>query len=89
LDAVLLLTFVVGEDPYRGNGISRWDAYRSPGGALGPMLVASVGLLVVCAALGVYAAAADQRRTYRSALLVAGLACLFLVTPTIIGFSTN
>jgi hypothetical protein len=42
LDAVLLTLYVFGEDSYRGNGISRWDAYRSPGRALGPMYVPSV-----------------------------------------------
>ena len=35
LNAVLLTLYVFDEDSYRGNGISRWDAYRSPGGALG------------------------------------------------------
>jgi hypothetical protein len=29
LDAVLLAAFVFGEDSYRDNGTSRWDAYRS------------------------------------------------------------
>ena len=41
LAAALLAAYVFGEDSYRGNGISRWDAYRSPGGALGPMFVRS------------------------------------------------
>jgi hypothetical protein len=45
LNAVLLTLYVFGEDSYRGNGISRWDAYRSPGGALGPMYVLSVALM--------------------------------------------
>ena len=47
----MLTAYVFGEDSYRGNGISRWDAYRSPGGALGPMFVLSVALLAGCAAL--------------------------------------
>jgi hypothetical protein len=37
VSAVLFTLYVFGEDSYRGNGVSRWDAYRSPGGALGPM----------------------------------------------------
>ncbi len=39
LIATLLSVYVFGEDSYRRNGISRWDAYRSPGGALGSMFV--------------------------------------------------
>ena len=31
VSAVLLTLYVFGEDSYRGNGVSRWDAYRSPG----------------------------------------------------------
>ena len=34
VNAVLVTVYVFGEDSYRGN-ISRWDTYRSPGGALG------------------------------------------------------
>ena len=49
LNAIVLTAYVFGEDSYRGNGISRWDAYRSPGGALGPMFVLSVALLAGCA----------------------------------------
>ena len=33
-NVALLLIFVFSEDSYRRNGISRWDAYRSPGGLL-------------------------------------------------------
>jgi hypothetical protein len=47
LAAALLAAYVFGEDSYRGNGISRWDAYRSPGGALGPMFVLSLGLMTL------------------------------------------
>jgi hypothetical protein len=39
--ATLLAAYAFGEDGYRRNGVSRRDAYRSPGGALGAMLVAS------------------------------------------------
>ena len=38
-----------------GNNISRWDAYRSPGGALGWTFVLSVALMAVCAAVLFYA----------------------------------
>ncbi len=89
LIAVLLTAFVFGEDTYRDNGISRWDAYRSPGGALGPMFVLSVVLLVACAALLVFFALTRRWGLMRSTLVLAGLLGLFLVTPTIIGFSTN
>jgi hypothetical protein len=87
--AVLLIVYVFGEDSYRGNGISRWNAYRSPGGALGPMFVASVGFMVVCAALLVYAGLRGRGRLLRLAAFVGGLASLVLVPATIIGFSSN
>ena len=87
--AVLLSVYVFGEDSYRGNGISRWDAYRSPGGALGPMFVASVALMVVCAALLFYAGLRNRRGLLRLTAFVGGLASLVLVTATIIGFSSN
>jgi hypothetical protein len=86
---VLLTVYVFGEDSYRGNGISRWDAYRSPGGALGPMFVASVVLMVVCAALLLYAGLRGRGRLLRLTALVGGLASLVLVTATIIGFNSN
>jgi hypothetical protein len=87
--AVLLIVYVFGEDSYRGHGISRWNAYRSPGGALGPMFVASVGFMVVCAALLVYAGLRGRGRLLRLAAFVGGLASLVLVPATIIGFSSN
>jgi hypothetical protein len=62
VDAALLSAYVFGEDSYRDNGTSRWDAYRSPGGALGPMFVASVALMVACAALLAYFALQGRRR---------------------------
>jgi hypothetical protein len=37
------------------NGISGWDAYRSPGGALGTMFVLLIALVVVCVAMIAYA----------------------------------
>jgi hypothetical protein len=87
--AVLLIVYVFGEDSYRGNGISRWNAYRSPGGALGPMFVASVALMFVCAALLLYAGLRGRDRLLRLTAFVGGLASLMLVPATIIGFSSN
>ena len=87
--AILLIVYVFGEDSYRGNGISRWNAYRSPGGALGPMFVASVGFMVVCAALLLYAGLRGRARLLRLTAFVGGLASLVLVTATTIGFTSN
>ena len=81
--------YVFGEDSYRRNGISRWDAYRSPGGALGPMFVLSVALMVGCAALLVYAGLQGSDRLLRVTALVGGLTSSVLLTATIIGFSVN
>lgn len=78
-----------GEDDYRGNGISRWDAYRSPGGALGPMFVLSIGLMIVSAALLVYAGLRGRNSLLRVTALAAGVTALFLLTPTYLGFSLN
>jgi hypothetical protein len=89
VDAVLLASFVFGEDSYRDNGISRWNAYRSPGGALGPMFVASLALLIVCAALLVYSVRRDRGELFASTACLSGTASFFLVSATIIGFSAN
>jgi hypothetical protein len=89
LDAALLSAYVFGEDSYRDNGTSRWDAYRSPGGALGSMFVLSVALTVACAALLAYFALRGRRGLFRSAALAGGLAALFLLTATIVGFTAN
>ncbi len=85
----LLLAYVFGEDSYRDDGISRWDAYRSPGGALGPMLVVSVALMAICAALLIYAGLSRRRRLLRLTLLAEGTTALLLLNATIIGFTTN
>jgi hypothetical protein len=87
--AGVLTAYVFGEDSYRGNGISRWDAYRSPGGALGPMFVLSVGLMVVSAALLAYAGLRGRRRLLRLTALAAAITALLLVTSTAIGFNLN
>lgn len=89
LAAGLLTAYVFGEDSYRRNGISRWDAYRSPGGALGPMFVLSVGLMVVSTALLAYAGLRRRNRLLRITAFAAGITALFLLTPTIYGFSLN
>ena len=89
LDAAVLSAFVFGEDDYRDDGISRWQAYRSPGGALGPMFVASVALLMACAVLVAYTTFRGRRHLLRLAAFVGGLASLFLVNATILGFSLN
>jgi len=89
LSAGLLSLYVFGEDSYRANGISRWDAYRSPGGALGAMFVLSVLLLVACSAVLGYASRRLHERTLSGAAVVAGLGSLLLVSATIIGFSSN
>jgi hypothetical protein len=89
LSACFLIAYVSGEDSYRENGISRWDAYRSPGGALGPMFVVSVAVMAICAALLAYSGLRSRNRPFRTIAFAAGLSALLLVTPTIIGFSTN
>ena len=89
VNAALLSAYVFGEDDYRDNGTSRWDAYRSPGGALGALFVASVALMVVCGLLLAYAFLRGEARVVRPAAFVGGLSALFLVTPTIMGFTLN
>ena len=89
LTALLLVLYVFGEDSYRGNGISRWDAYRSPGGALGPMFVLSLALLCACAGLLLYAGLQGRARLLRASALAGGLVSATLVTATILGFTLN
>jgi hypothetical protein len=85
----LLIAFVFGEDSYRGNGISRWDAYRSPGGALAPLFLASVVLMTLAASLMIFAVARDRRDLGRASVLGAAAVALLLAIPTVIGFSAN
>jgi hypothetical protein len=89
LSAVLLTVYVFGEDSYRRNGISRWEAYRSPGGALGPMFVLSVALMVGCAALLFYSGLRGRDHLLRATAFVGGLTSLVLLTATTLGFSLN
>jgi hypothetical protein len=87
--AALLAAYVFGEDNYRGNGISRWDAYRSPGGALGPMFVLSLGLMTVSAALLAFAGLRGHAPLLRLTAFGAGATALFLLNATALGFSLN
>jgi hypothetical protein len=89
LVALLVAAYVFGEDSYRGNGITRWDAYRSPGGALGPMFVLSVALLGACACLLLYAGLRGRARLLRASALAGGLVSGTLVTATVVGFTLN
>jgi hypothetical protein len=89
LTAVVVTAYVFGEDSYRGNGISRWDAYRSPGGALGPMFVLSILLMATCAALLLYAALRKQDGLLRLAAFGGAVTSLALVMPTVLGFTLN
>ncbi len=87
LTAVLLTAYVFGEDSYRGNDISRWDAYRSP--ALGWMFVLSVALMAVCAAVLSNAGLRGRDGLLRVTAFAGGLVSLVLLTATILGFSLN
>ena len=87
--AGLLVAYVFGEDTYRDNGISRWDAYRSPGGALTPMFVLSIALMAAAAGLIVYAGLTARTGLLRATAGAAGLVAFFLLGTTIIGFSLN
>lgn len=89
LAAAVLGVYVFGEDSYRRSGISRWDAYRSPGGALGGMFVISIVLMLACAAALVFAGMRVRERLFRIAALAGGLGALILLTATIIGFGSN
>jgi hypothetical protein len=89
LDALLLLAFVLADDTYRDDGTSRWDAYRSPGGALGSMLVVSVVVMMACAGVLAYFGLKGRAGPTAGACLAGGLLALFLFTPMIIGFSAN
>ncbi len=89
LDAAVLVAFVFGEDSYRGNGVSRWEAYRSPGGALGYMFALSIALMTICAALLVYWGSGVEKQSFLRTAFTGGLAALLLIIPTVVGFSAN
>ncbi|HZR95257.1 MAG TPA: hypothetical protein VFA56_06155 [Gaiellaceae bacterium] len=87
--AALLVAYVAMEDTYRRRGISRWDAYRSPGGALELLFFASLVLLAASAVALAYAGLARKARLFRFTALLASLAVAFVVVPTVLGFSLN
>ena len=89
LDAALLAAFVFGEDSYRGNGVSRWDAYRSPGGELSELFGVTIAVLIGCGLALAYSSVRGRRRLFAAAAFVTVLAAVFLVLPTVVGFSAN
>jgi hypothetical protein len=89
VDLILLVRYVFGEDGYRGGGISRWEAYRSPGSASAPLFVISATVLAAAVILICVAAWQQRPRRVRLATLATGLACVFLVTVTVIAFALN
>jgi hypothetical protein len=87
--AGLLSAYVFSDDTYRDNGVSRWDAYRSPGGALGPMYFLSIGLMAAAAGLIAYAGLTGRTTLLRVTACGAGLIAFILLGATIIGFNLN
>ena len=87
--AAVLAAYVFGEDSYRANGISRWDAYRSPGGALGELFVLTIVVLIGCSAALGYAARRDRRWLFAASAFATAFGAAFLVFATFIGFSSN
>ena len=71
------------------NGISRWDAYRSPGGALEPLFFATVVSMTLAAGAMIFAVVRRRGRLLRASTLGAAAVALLLGIPTVIGFSTN
>lgn len=89
LSAGVLAFFVFSDDSYRDDGTSRWDAYRSDGGALAALFVVSLSAMAVSAALLAYSATRARGGLFRSTAVVAGLAAGLLSTATVIAFSAN
>jgi hypothetical protein len=87
--ATLLSVYVFGEDTYRDHGISRWHAYRSPGGALGEMFVLCLALMGAYAGVLACAGLRSNARLCGIVAVMCGLTSLGLVTATIVGFSAN
>jgi hypothetical protein len=87
--AALLVLYVTMDDTYRDDGTSRWDAYRSPGGALGLLFGASLVLLGACAVALAVTAFSRRPRGYRVTALLGALAVVLVVLPTVAGFSLN
>jgi hypothetical protein len=88
-NAALFAAYVFGEDSYRKNGISRWDAYTSPGGAAGPMFFVFVALMILSAALMLVAIKRRAFALLRGVALLAAAEALLLGVPTFIAFSAN
>jgi hypothetical protein len=86
--AGLLVLYVLSEDSYRGGGISRWDAYAKPGGALVVMFWASLAVLILGGLLLAWSSRRD-RSLFVFTAIATGSALLLLVVPTILGFSLN
>ena len=88
-DLVFLVDYVFSEDSYRGGGISRWDAYTTGSTASASLFVISAVVLVAGSALIAAAVFKRQTRRIRVATIATGLACIFLVTATVIAFAVN
>ena len=86
---MFLLDYVCGEHSYRGGAISRWDAYTTGSTASASLFVISAVVLVVGSALIAVAVFKRQTRRIRVATIATGLACIFLVTATVIAFAVN
>jgi len=89
LSAGVLSLYVFGEDSYRDNGISRWDAHRASGRPLGWVFAVSVAIMVACSAVLAYAVLRRRGSVFSAAALAGGLGSLVLVSATVIGFSGN
>jgi hypothetical protein len=87
--AVALCVYVFGEDDYRDNGISRWDAYTSPGGELDELFIVSVAGLAASAVLMAIAGLRGRSRLFLAAAVGGAVTSLLLVTATIVGFTVN
>ena len=87
----LLVSFVLGEDDYRGGGITRWDAYRKVdgSGATDDLFFGSVALLAGAAGLLVFAGWTRRRALVRRTAAGAAIVSLLLLTVTYAAFSLN
>ncbi|MEP6976653.1 MAG: hypothetical protein ABI948_01220 [Thermoleophilia bacterium] len=85
----LLVAYVLGTDTYRGNGITRWEAYRDPHNNLELMFYATVALLTVAAGLMTLALVQQHRGLLRASALGAATVAVLLGIPTIVGFTAN
>ena len=83
-----MVAFVLGEDDYRHNGTTRWAAYRSPGGALGEVFVATVAVAVLAGVLIAVGALSGKAPMTRGALILAAAGLLVFV-PLTVEFSAN